>query len=318
MSLERVLVTGGAGFIGSHLVDRLIEGNEVVVLDDLSGGSMGNLVSHKANKHFKFIRGSITSEADVKKSLEGVTTVYHLAAQPDVRLSAESPIWDFKTNVVGSMVLLDALRTRDVKRLVFASSGGTVYGQTDIFPTPESTAFRPISNYGAAKAAFEMYLSSFAELYGINSVSMRYGNVIGPRLTHGVIFDFYIKLKHDPRRLEVLGDGKQEKAYLYVSDAVEAAMVLSDRMKDGFLPVNVSSGERLSVSRIAEIVRDQLGIRTARIEYTGSERGWPGDVRTTDIDISVLKSFGWKPKVRIEEGVRLCVKWLAENSMSTK
>lgn len=310
--MERVLVTGGAGFIGSHLVDRLVGVSEVVVLDDLSEGLFDNLASNKNNRHFKFIRGSITSEGDVKKALDGVTTVYHFAAQPDVRLSVERPMWDFRINVLGSLVLLEGMRAHDIKRVVFASSGGTVYGETRAFPTPESTAFRPISNYGAAKGAVEMYLSSFAELYGFSSVSLRLGNVIGPRSTHGVIYDFYVRLKRDPSRLEVLGDGSQEKAYLYVSDAVEAAMLLSSKAKVGFLPVNVSSGERLKVSRIAEIVRDQLGVRSARIEYTGSERAWVGDVRATDIDVSALKSLGWAPRVRLEEGIGLYLKWLLQ------
>ncbi len=305
-------MTGGAGFIGSHLVERLIGMNEVVVLDDLSAGSMDNLASSKNNKRFKFVRGSIASEADVSKALDGVSTVYHFAAQPDVRKSVENPIWDFKINVTGSLTLLEAMRTHEVKRIVFASSGGTVYGETDVFPTRESTAFRPISNYGAAKGAVEMYLSSFAALYDFSVVSMRFGNVIGPRSTHGVVYDFYMKLKHDPNRLEVLGDGSQEKAYLYVSDAVEAAMVLSSKTEKGFLAVNVSSGERLKVSRIAEIVREQVGIRSTKIEYTGSERGWPGDVLLTDIDISLLKSMGWAPKVKIEDGIRLYLKWLTQ------
>jgi UDP-glucose 4-epimerase len=157
-----------------------------------------------------------------------------------------------------------------------------------------------------------MYLSSFAELYGFSAVSMRLGNVIGPRSTHGVVYDFYMKLKRDPTRLEVLGDGSQEKAYLYVSDAVEAAVLLSNKAGKEFIPVNVSSGERLKVSRIAEIVKDQIASSSTRIEYTGSDRGWLGDVTATDLDISLLKSLGWKPKVKIEDGIRLYLRWLTQ------
>ena len=253
--MERVLVTGGAGFIGSHLVDRLIRDNEGVVLDDLSAGLDENLQQHQGNERFKFIKGSITRDKDLHVALDGITTVFHFAAQPDVRLSAERPIWDFEINVRGSLELLEAMRKNDVKRMVFASSGGTVYGETDVFPTPEVTAFRPISNYGAAKGAFEMYLNSYAELYGIDSVSMRLANVIGPRLTHGVMHDFYLKLKRNPRHLEVLGDGTQEKAYMYISDTVEAALVLARNIGRGHLPVNVSSGDRLTVTRIAELAK---------------------------------------------------------------
>jgi UDP-glucose 4-epimerase len=311
--MERVLVTGGAGFIGSHLVDRLIEEHEVIVLDDLSAGGMEYIQHHMDNERFTFIKGSIGSEEDVNKALEGVTTVFHFAAQPDVRLSVSDPMYDFRINMIGSMNLLDCLRARNVDRIIFASSGGTVYGDSDVFPTLENTPLAPISNYGAAKCAFEMYLSSYSELYGLSAVSLRLANIIGPRLTHGVIFDFYMKLKNDPTRLEVLGTGKQEKAYMYVTDTVEAISIIMQDMNPGHLPINISSGERLMVSRIAEIVCRGLNLPDARIEYTGSERGWAGDVLVTDLDIGVLKSLGWRPKINLEEGVQQYLNWLIQN-----
>jgi UDP-glucose 4-epimerase len=310
--MDRVLVTGGAGFIGSHLVDRLVKEYSVVVLDDLSEGTIENIKPHMESSDFSFIEGSITSEEDVHRSLEGVTKVFHLAAQPDVRLSASDPMLDFKVNMIGGMTLLEGLREQDVGSIVFASSGGTVYGDSNVFPTPEETRLAPISNYGAAKCAFEMYLSSYAELYGMSAVSMRLANIIGPRLTHGIIIDLYKKLKKDSTKLEVLGTGRQEKAYMHVSDVVEAALILSEQMKSGHLAVNVSSGERLTVSRIAELVCEGLGVPVARIEYTGSKRGWTGDVVITDLDITLLKSFGWLPKIRLEDGVRHYLKWLVE------
>ena len=164
------------------------------------------------------------------------------------------------------MTLLEGIRKSDVNKIVFASSGGTVYGESKTFPTSEATPLAPISNYGAAKSAFEMYLSSYAGLYGLRAVSMRLANIIGPRLTHGVIFDFYNKLKQDTTQLEVLGSGSQEKAYMYISDTVDAAVLLANRMKQGHLPVNVSSGERLTVSKIVEMVCTSLGLRNIKIE----------------------------------------------------
>jgi UDP-glucose 4-epimerase len=316
--MDRVLVTGGAGFIGSHLVDRLIQDNEVVVLDDLSAGLEENMQQHQGNERFRFIKGSITREKDLRVALDGITTVFHFAAQPDVRLSAERPIWDFEINVRGSLELLEAMRKNDVQRMVFASSGGTVYGETDVFPTPEVTAFRPISNYGAAKGAFEMYLNSYAELYGIDSVSMRFANVIGPRSTHGVMHDFYLKLKRNPKHLEVLGDGTQDKAYIYISDTVEAALVLAENIGKGHFPVNVSSGERLTVTRIAELVCQELGVPDAQIVYAGGKRGWIGDVVRTDISITKLASFGWAPRVPLEKGVKLYLRWLIKKFGSVK
>ena len=310
--MNRVLVTGGAGFIGSHLVDRLIEDYEVVVLDDLSAGMLENIQPHMGNDKFTFIKGSISSEDDVKKSLKGVTTVFHFAAQPDVRLSVSDPMKDFRVNMIGGMTLLEAMRKNDISRMVFASSGGTVYGESEIFPTPENTVFTPISNYGAAKCAFEMYLSSYSDLYGMSVVSMRLGNVLGPRLTHGIIFDLYQKLKKDPTRLEVLGTGRQEKAYMYVTDTVDAALILESKLEKGHLPVNVSSGERLTVSRIAELVCLGLNLPDAKIEYTESERGWAGDVLITDLDIELLRSYGWEPKIRLEEGVCNYLDWLVD------
>ncbi|MBD3406351.1 MAG: NAD-dependent epimerase/dehydratase family protein [Candidatus Lokiarchaeota archaeon] len=308
--MSKVLVTGGAGFIASHIVDRYIVNHEVAVLDDLSEGRIENMAPHLSKDEFTFIKGTITSKEDVKKALEGVSTVFHFAAQPDVRLSIDRPVWDFEINVVGSMNLLDEMRKSDVKRILFASSGGTVYGETDVFPTPESVSFHPISNYGAAKGAFEMYLSSFAELYGFEAVSCRFANIIGPRSTHGVIYDFYMKLKRNPSKLVVLGDGTQEKAYMYVEDTINAIELLENKMKPGHTPVNVGSGERLTVTRIAELVVESMNLPDAKIEYTGSKRGWAGDVVITDIDISLLKSLGWKPTIKLEDGVRKYVKWL--------
>ncbi|MFW9789083.1 MAG: NAD-dependent epimerase/dehydratase family protein [Candidatus Thorarchaeota archaeon] len=311
--MPRVLITGGAGFIASHLVDRLVIDNEVIVLDDLSSGTLENISYHMNNPEFTFLEGSITSEEDVSKALEDVTTVYHFAAQPDVRLGINKSMEDFRVNMIGGMTLLEAMRVRDIDRLVFASSGGTVYGDSNVLPTPEETAFSPISNYGAAKCAFEMYLSSYSELYGMSSVSLRLANIIGPRLTHGVIYDFYLKLKKDSTRLEVLGTGQQEKSYQYVTDTIEATILLEKKLGQGHLPVNVSSGERLTVAKIAELVCEGLGVPNARIEFTGSKRGWAGDVITTDLDISLLKSFGWESKVKIADGVRQYLEWIVES-----
>ncbi len=284
---------------------------EVAVLDDLSGGN-NFIKSHLGKDNFTFIEGSIASDDDVRKALDGVTTVYHFAAQPDVRLSVTDPMSDFEVNIIGGMRFLESLRKYDIDRIVFASSGGTVYGDSEVFPTPENTPLAPISNYGAAKCAFEMYLSSYSELYGISSVSMRLANVLGPRLTHGIFFDLYNKLKKDPTKLEVLGTGKQDKAYMYVTDTVDAALVLASKLKPGHLPVNISSGERLTVTRIVELICESLDVPDAKIEYTGSKRGWAGDVVITDLDISLLRSFGWIPKIRLEDGVKLYIDWLVD------
>ena len=310
--MERILVTGGAGFIGSHLVDRLVEDYDVIVLDDLSGGDISFIEHHKGKDNFAFHKGSILLEEDVKRAIKDVDTVFHFAAQPDVRLSVSDPMRDFEVNMIGGMTLLESLRKYDITRIVFASSGGTVYGDPEVIPTPEKIQLAPISNYGAAKCAFEMYLSSYCELYDFSAVSMRLGNIIGPRLTHGVIFDFFMKLKKDPTKLEILGTGSQEKTYLYVSDTVDAALLLESNMKKGHLPINVSSSDRLTVTRIAEIITNSLGLNEVEFTYTGSERGWAGDVVITGLDISLLKSFGWSQRVKLEAGIYNYIAWLVE------
>ena len=308
--MERVLVTGGAGFMASHLVDLLVEDRFVVVLDNLSSGSMDNLALATGSPNLKFVHGSITSERDVNKAMKGCSAVFHFAAQADVRISTEKPLEDFGTNVIGSLNILEGMRIHDVENITFASSGGTVYGDSPMMPTPETSPFRPISNYGAAKGAVEMYLSSYSELYGMKTVSMRFANVVGPRSNHGVISDFFKKLRRDASRLEVLGTGAQRKAYIAVEDAISAAAILSSLERGGFLPVNVSSGDLVSVSRIAELVLEEMGLTNAQIEYSGSERGWAGDITRTDLDVSLLRSLGWKPTVRAEDAIRANIRWL--------
>jgi UDP-glucose 4-epimerase len=310
--MARILVTGGAGFLGSHLVDRLLIDNEVVVLDDLSTGVIDNLQQHEGNVKFLFMKGSITSDEDISKVMNSVDLVYHFAAQPDVRLSIAQPLLDFDINVQGSLLLLEAMRLNDVTRIVFASSGGTVYGDSEILPTPESVPLRPISNYGAAKCAVEMYLSSYSALYGFDAVSLRFANIIGPRLTHGVIFDFYEKLKENPDRLEVLGTGLQEKSYMYVTEATDATIALAENMASGHTPVNVGSGERLKVREIAQLVVEELTGNDVEIHYTGSERGWSGDVLLTDLDVGLLRKAGWKQEISLRQGVRLYLDWLVK------
>jgi UDP-glucose 4-epimerase len=310
--MERVLVTGGAGFIGSHLIGSLIENHTVVVLDDLSTGKIENLEKQASNERLIFIEGSINSDEVLERALNEVTTVFHFAAQPDVRLSNQMPLLDFGVNVTGGLALLEVMRKNDTNRIVFASSGGTIYGDAKAMPTPEDSPPRPISNYGAAKAAFEMYLSSYSSLYGIDALSLRLGNVIGPRLSHGVIFDFYEKLRANSKELEVLGDGNQEKVYIHVDDVVTATLLLTRKMGPGFLPINVGSRDRLRVSQIVEILLERLGLSHTKVKYTGSKRGWTGDVIRTDMDISLLESYGWTTKFSAKEAVLSQVEWLLE------
>ncbi|MGQ9624633.1 MAG: NAD-dependent epimerase/dehydratase family protein, partial [Candidatus Bathycorpusculaceae bacterium] len=235
----RALITGGAGFIGSHLADALAKKNDVIVFDNFSSGKREFL----SDVNCEIIRGDIRDLESIKKACKEVEIAYHFAADPDVRRSVSEPLENFSIDAFGTLNVLEACRLNDVKHVVFASSS-VVYGNAKI-PTPEEAPVSPISNYGAAKVASEFYLSTYSHLYGLKATVLRYANVIGPRLTHGVIYDFYHKLKKNPKKLEILGDGSQEKSYLHVSDAVDATL-LATRKTEKYSVFNVGSEETIT------------------------------------------------------------------------
>ncbi|VVB98114.1 L-arabinose 1-dehydrogenase (NAD(P)(+)) [uncultured archaeon] len=302
----KILVTGGAGFIGSHLVDALLsKGHQVEVLDSFASSSPANVP-----------RGVKVHKADIRKRLdpsafEGCGAVFHLAADPNVKTSAENARENFDINATGTFNVLDACREAGAGRFVFTSTS-TVYGKAEIMPTPESHPTIPASNYGASKLAGEAYCSSFAATYGIKATVLRFANIFGERSTHGVMFDFYQKLKKDPQRMEILGNGKQNKSYLHVSDCVSAMLLCFEKQPGSFGIYNVGSEEQRTVDRIASLVASELGVRPG-FTYTGGEGGWKGDVSAMLLDVKKMKSLGWKPAVGFEHGVSRYVKWLKEN-----
>ena len=221
----KVLVTGGAGFIGSHLVDRLVaEGYSVRVVDNLSSGRLENLRRHLKLKAIELIIGDLKDPQTAFKAVEGVDVVFHLAANPEVRVSTTNPEIHFNENVLATFRLLEAMRKKGVKELVFASSS-SVYGEPEVIPVGEDAPIKPVSVYGASKAACENLIHAYSKLYGIKAIVLRYANVVGPRLRHGVIWDLIIKLRRNPSELEILGDGKQVRSYIYVDDALEATLL---------------------------------------------------------------------------------------------
>jgi UDP-glucose 4-epimerase len=299
----KALVTGGAGFIGSHLADELLrQGNEVTIVDDLAAGSLDNVP-----KKAKFVKKDIARD-DLAPDMRGMDAVFHFAADPDVRSSATGSEASFNNNVVATFRVLEACRKAGVKQFVFASTS-TVYGEASVIPTPEICHCIPISNYGASKLACEAYASSYAHSYGIKSTVLRYANIFGPRSTHGVMFDFYQKLKSDPQHLEILGNGKQEKSYLYVSDCVSATITASARQPGAYGVYNVGSKEKHTTDEIAQLVSRAFGTKP-NIFYTGGERGWTGDVRLMLLDCSKIEKTGWSAKVGFEQGVGLYMDWL--------
>jgi UDP-glucose 4-epimerase len=314
--MGKVLVTGGAGFIGSHLVDALMtRGDEVCVFDNLSTGSVENVRRWLDSPSFTFMKGDLLSPADLEKlEVERCSVIFHLAANPEVKIGSTHPSVHFKQNIVATHSLLELVR-RAASRptLVFASTS-TVYGEASKIPTPEDYApLKPISTYGASKLACEALITAYAYTYGFNAVIYRLANIVGPRSRHGVIHDFVQKLKKNPRELEVLGDGTQTKSYLHVSDCVEAMLLGLEKSSEQVEIFNVGSEDQVDVKTIAEIVIEEMGLKDVKLTFTGGVdggRGWKGDVKNMLLDVNKLKALGWKPKLNSRQAVREAAKSL--------
>ena len=316
----RVLVTGGAGFLGSHLVDRLMdEGYGVTVIDNLSSGCVKNVESWLDNPSFKFVKGDLKNLGKWLEEFKDVDVVFHYVANPEVRVSVTEPKVHFEDNLQATFNVLEACRLFKTPYLVFASTS-TVYGDAKLIPTPEDyRPLQPISVYGAVKLACETLIGVYTRLYGLKALILRYANVVGPRMRHGVIIDFIRKLRDDPKRLEILGDGSQRKSYLYVEDAVGATLEVMNRVLDEDVSqlciYNVGSEDWVNVKEIADIVAEAMDLRDVEYVYrpaTSDGRGWLGDVKNMLLDIKKLRSLGWRPKMNsaeaVKETVRMCLK----------
>ena len=307
----RVLVTGGCGFVGSHLVDALLNGGfQVRVVDDLSGGRLENVKRWEGNAGFELVVGDLRDVAVAERSVEGVGLVFHLAANPDVRLGSVEPRVHFDENLVVTFNVLEALRKcGGVGRVVFASTS-TVYGEAKVFPTCEDYGpLLPISVYGGAKLGCEALIASYCHSFGFEAVLLRFANIVGSRARHGVVVDFVRKLREKPGELRVLGDGSQCKSYLHVSDLVDAFFaVMKSFGKSGRVEAyNVGSLDKVSVVRIAEIVCEELSLARPRFRFDASVeggRGWKGDVKTMLLSVDKLLGLGWRPRLNSEEAVR--------------
>jgi len=311
------LITGGAGFIGSHLVDHLMSrGEEVRVLDNLSAGSLSNIAEWSGAKGFKLVKGDLLDVNVISGALRDCDTVYHLAANPEVRSWKATPEDHFKQNIECTYNLLEVIRKdRGVNTLAFSSTS-TVYGEPSEIPTTETYApMKPISNYGASKLAAEAMICSYASMYGFKATTFRMANVVGPRTNHGVVYDFVEKLRQDKNELEVLGDGSQSKSYLYVDDCVQGLIIGTERSKERVDIMNIGSEDRVDVLDIAKIVSEEMGLEDVEIRLTGGVdggRGWKGDVKLMQLDMSRLRSYGWEPRYSSAEAVRLTARSIIE------
>lgn len=307
----RSIVTGGAGFIGSHLIDRLVaRGDEVIVLDNLSSGKAEFLSHH--DSQVKHVDVDITNFDAILPHFEGIDVVYHLAANPDIRLGTQVTDTDLKQGTIATYNVVESMRIHNVSTIMFASSS-VVYGDNAPMPTPEDHGpCLPISLYGASKNAGESLVSSWVGTFGLQGYIFRFANIIGDRGTHGVIFDFIHKLKRNPNELEVLGDGLQEKSYMEVGDCVDAILHVMANQHEPLNLFNLGSHDTCSVRRIAEIVVEETGCLNAEIVYTGGSRGWAGDVPRAMLGIDKMLETGFNVKYNSEEAVRHTARALIE------
>lgn len=309
------MITGGAGFIGSTLADRLSgAGIEVVIYDNLSRGRREFIAGALEHAGAELVEGDVLDGERLRRSLEGCDTVFHLAANADVRHGFDRPTLDLEQNTIATSVVLEAMRAADVRRIAFSSTG-SVYGEPEVFPTPETCPF-PVqtSLYGASKLAGEALIQAYAHGYGFTGIIFRFVSILGERYTHGHVFDFLRSLRDDPTCLRVLGNGRQEKSYLYVGDCVSAMTLATDQaVEQGIVHVfNLGTDETIVVDDSIATIAERLGV-APELEYTGGARGWLGDSPLIHLDCSRIRALGWQPTLSIADGVRRTVDWLQQN-----
>jgi len=309
----RYLVTGSAGFIGSNLVDRLLmEGHEVVGVDNLSTGKIEFLKNALSNNLFTFHQLDLKDKDNLIEIIKGCEAVFHLSANADVRFGTSHPFKDLEQNTLVTFNVLEAMRAEKISKIIFASTG-SVYGEAQVFPTPEDAPF-PIqtSLYGASKLACEGLISSYCEGFNFQSFIFRFVSILGERYSHGHVYDFYLQLLKNPHQLEVLGNGKQRKSYLYVHDCIDAMFIATEKAKDKVNIFNLGTEEYVQVNDSIKYISENLKL-SPELRYSGGDRGWIGDNPFIFLDVQKIIDLGWKPKRTIKEGIILTLEYLKDN-----
>lgn len=309
----RYLVTGCAGFIGSNLVDRLLqEGHDVVGIDNFSTGQHEFLKTANLSANFTLLEKDLLEKDAIKSAFEGLDAVYHMAANADVRFGTEHPHKDLEQNAIATFHVLEAMRAHHVKRIAFASTG-SIYGDASVVPTPENAAF-PIqtSLYGASKLAAESLIQAYAEGFGFQGYIFRFVSILGERYTHGHVFDFYKQLLNTPEDLFILGNGQQRKSYLYIQDCIDGILHAMQHSNDKINIFNLGTDEYCQVNDSIGWISEYLGLNPKRV-YGGGERGWIGDNPFIYLDTKKIRALGWVPKLSIQDGVKRTIKYLHEN-----
>jgi UDP-glucose 4-epimerase len=295
---ERFFIVGGAGFIGSHFVDRLLadeETPEVTVFDNFSSGRRWHLAHHEGDPRLEVIEGDVRELDTLTEAMRDHDVVLHLASNPDIARAATEPAVDFDLGTLLTHHVVEAARVTSVSRILYASGSG-VYGDLGDLEADEGWGpLEPVSTYGASKLAGESLISSYCHMFGLTGVSYRFGNVVGPRQTHGVGFDFVRKLRDDPTRLEILGDGTQSKSYVHVDDVLDAVFTGHRSEPKPYAVYNVATGDYLTVSEIADLAVGAVGLEReeVRYEFTGGDRGWRGDVPVVRLSTDRIRALGW-------------------------
>jgi len=310
----KAFVTGGAGFIGSHLVDKLISrGDDVTVFDNLTSGKREFLEQHLNNDKFTLVQADLLDLDRVKKEIAGHDVVFHIAANPFVRLGETQTRLDLEQGAIATYNVLEGMRVNGIKKIVFSSSS-VVYAETPPIAIPETYGpTLPISMYGAGKLAAEGLISAFCGTFGFQAWIFRFANIVGIRGTHGVIVDFIDKLNKNPNELEILGDGKQQKPYLHACDVVEGIIHGFENSNDQLNLFNLGCDTNTTVTRIAEMVVEEMGLKDVEFKYTGGKRGWAGDVPRFQLDASKINKLGWKEQCTSDEAVRKAIREVLDN-----
>ncbi|MCC7178085.1 MAG: NAD-dependent epimerase/dehydratase family protein [Acidobacteria bacterium] len=309
----RAFVTGGAGFIGSSLVDRLLaDGHEAVAFDNFSTGQRAFLDEALRHPRFSLVEGDTLDPPGLARAMAGSDVVFHLAANADVRFGTDHPRRDLEQNTIATFNVLEAMRANGIKRIAFSSTG-SVYGEAHVFPTPEDAPF-PVqtSLYGASKLAGEGLIAAYGSGFGFEGCIFRFVSILGERYTHGHVFDFYKSLRNDPTRLRVLGNGKQRKSYLYIGDCLDAMILAMAKTRRAIEIYNLGTDEYCEVNHSIGWITERLGLRPA-LEYTGGDRGWVGDNPFIFLDTTKIGSLGWTPKLTIREGIIRTLDYLQQN-----
>ena len=309
----RAMVTGGAGFIGTHLVERLLkEGYEVICVDNFTLGKKENVDKFINNTNYKFYEIDIANNEEFCNQLkdEKIDIVYHLAANSDIQKGGRNPEVDYNDTFMTTRGVLELMRRNNIKKLFFSSTSAIYGDEHEKLLNEELGGLKPISYYGGAKYASENFISSYTFMNDFNTMIFRFPNVIGPNLTHGVIYDFKKKLSNNPTELEILGDGTQTKPYVYVLDLIDAIMLMTKDINPGVEIYNVGVDTATSVTKIADIVCEELGYKDVKYKYTGGNVGWKGDVPKFQYDLSKIHSKGWISKHSSDDAVRDTVRSL--------